>query len=300
MAIGAALLGGVMQASAANKAAKAQKQAANSQLKLQERMYDESVERMAPWVSGGQTAQDAMLSMLGLGDAPMVGGTRTPLAVETYNIPGTERRFEPARGDRGDGRWVEGTGARTGYRVGGQEFGTLAEAQEYADANATTTGGSEWSWQADPGYQFRLGEGVNALEAGAAARGGLNSGSAMKALQKFGQDYASNEYNNVYNRLAGVSNSGLSAASMGNAAGQNYATGAGNALSAYGNASAAGSIGVGNAINSGIGNALGVWQYQRNMPQPRTDGADAWGGGVNGNGSWANGLFGGSGLGSFW
>lgn len=299
MAIGAALLGGVMQASAANKAAKAQKQAANSQLKLQERMYDESVARVAPWVSGGQTAQEAMLSMLGLGDAPTVGGTTTPLTVETFTRPGEAGYYTEPRGDRGDARWVPATAAGTGYRVGGQEFGTLAEAQEYADANATTTGGSEWSWQQDPGYQFRLGEGVNALEAGAAARGGLNSGSAMKALQKFGQDYGSAEFGNVFNRLAGVSGTGLSAASMGNAAGQNYATGAGNALSAYGNASAAGAIGVGNAINSGIGNALGVWQYQRNLPQPRTDGAGSWGG-VNGNGSWANGLFGGSGLGSFW
>lgn len=52
----------------------------------------------------------------------------------------------------------------------------------------------------DPGYQFRLKQGQGALESSAAARGGLNSGATMKALQRYGQDFASNEYQNAYNR----------------------------------------------------------------------------------------------------
>ncbi len=35
-----------------------------------------------------------------------------------------------------------------------------------------------------------------------------------------------------------------------------------------GNAQAAGYIGSANAINSGIGNALGIWQYQNQIGQP--------------------------------
>lgn len=57
--------------------------------------------------------------------------------------------------------------------------------------------------QNDPGYQFRLQQGQKALENSAAARGGLLSGGTGKALQQFGQDYASNEYGNVYNRALG-------------------------------------------------------------------------------------------------
>jgi hypothetical protein len=54
--------------------------------------------------------------------------------------------------------------------------------------------------QNDPGYQFRLQQGQQTLENSAAARGGLLSGGTGKDLQAFGQNYASNEYANVYNR----------------------------------------------------------------------------------------------------
>ena len=39
----------------------------------------------------------------------------------------------------------------------------------------------------DPGYGFRLSEGQKALDRQAAARGGLISGGALKAAQRFGQ-----------------------------------------------------------------------------------------------------------------
>lgn len=54
--------------------------------------------------------------------------------------------------------------------------------------------------QNDPGFQFRLQQGQQALENSAAARGGLLSGGTAKALDRYAQDYASNEYQNVYNR----------------------------------------------------------------------------------------------------
>lgn len=54
--------------------------------------------------------------------------------------------------------------------------------------------------QNDPGYKFRMAQGEGALENSAAANGSLLSGNTLEAQQKFGQDYASNEYNNVYQR----------------------------------------------------------------------------------------------------
>lgn len=54
--------------------------------------------------------------------------------------------------------------------------------------------------QNDPGYQFRLDQGKQALENSAAARGGLLTGNTGEALSRYGQDYASSEYGNVYNR----------------------------------------------------------------------------------------------------
>lgn len=52
----------------------------------------------------------------------------------------------------------------------------------------------------DPGYAFRMSEGMKALENSAAARGGLLSGATMKGIQRYGQDMASQEYMNAFNR----------------------------------------------------------------------------------------------------
>lgn len=55
--------------------------------------------------------------------------------------------------------------------------------------------------QMDPGYAFREQQGMQAVNRTAAAQAGLQSGSALKAAQRFGQDMASQEYGNAYNRF---------------------------------------------------------------------------------------------------
>jgi hypothetical protein len=55
-------------------------------------------------------------------------------------------------------------------------------------------------FQADPGYAFRMSEGMKGLERSAAARGGLLSGSTLKGIQRFGQDLGSQEYQNAFKR----------------------------------------------------------------------------------------------------
>lgn len=100
----------------------------------------------------------------------------------------------------------------------------------------------------DPGYGFRLSEGLKALERSAAARGGLLSGGTGKALTRYGQEAASQEYGNAfnrglteynalrareseeYNRLAGLAGVGGTTAQQLTSAGQNYSTSAGNLL----------------------------------------------------------------------
>lgn len=100
----------------------------------------------------------------------------------------------------------------------------------------------------DPGYGFRLSEGLKALERSAAARGGLLSGGTGKALTRYGQEMASQEYGNAYNRalteynalrqreseeynrLAGLAGVGGTTAQQIGAAGQQYGQQAGNLL----------------------------------------------------------------------
>lgn len=52
----------------------------------------------------------------------------------------------------------------------------------------------------DPSYQFRLQQGVNALDKSASSRGMLLSGAQQKAVDEYGQNLASQEYANAYNR----------------------------------------------------------------------------------------------------
>jgi len=128
-------------------------------------------------------------------------------------------------------------------------------------------------FQADPGYGFRFDQGQKALERSAAARGGLISGNTGGALQQFGQGLASQEYQNAFNRyqtersarlnplqsLAGV---GQTSVNQLGAAGQNYASGMGEALGAGAQARASGYMGTANAIGGGIGQYMGYQQGQ--------------------------------------
>jgi hypothetical protein len=54
----------------------------------------------------------------------------------------------------------------------------------------------------DPSYQFRFDQGMNAVNAGSAASGMLNSGNRMLALENYGQGQASTEYANQFSRLS--------------------------------------------------------------------------------------------------
>lgn len=119
----------------------------------------------------------------------------------------------------------------------------------------------------EPGYQFRLGEGINALNKTAAARGGLMSGRALAEATRYGQDYASNEYNNAFNRYYTQRNQmlnplqsllGQAQTSAGNvgAAGQDYATRAGETIQGAANARASGYVGGANALGSALSGAV--------------------------------------------
>jgi hypothetical protein len=129
-------------------------------------------------------------------------------------------------------------------------------------------------FKADPGYAFRMSEGMKALERSAAQRGGLLSGSTLKATQRYGQDLASQEYQNAFNRyqaertgtlnpfqaLAGTAQS--SANTLGQQAGAFGNAMASNIIGA-GNAQAAGQIGQANAFSSGLGQGINFYQNQQ-------------------------------------
>lgn len=96
------------------------------------------------------------------------------------------------------------------------------------------------------GYNFQLGQGINAVNSSASAKGLLNSGGTAKALTQYGQNLASTGFNNYLNQLASLRAGGENAlgrvANAGSTAGGNAAQ----SIIAGGNA-------MSNAINGGLG-----------------------------------------------
>lgn len=154
-----------------------------------------------------------------------------------------------------------------------------------------------FNYQADPGYAFRMKEGMNAMNATAAARGGLISGNALKAGQIYGQEMGSQEYGNAFNRylsnranaqntfqmnrnnlldplkfLTGIGQAGASnqAANVGN-----YGTANAANITGAANAQAAGQIGSANAYSNAIGQGVGQYNYNSmlNRFAPQTQSA---------------------------
>lgn len=173
-------------------------------------------------------------------------------------------------------------GLGTGGTANGSGVGQGSLLTPYGQSFTAPTGLTE---QNDPGYQARLQLGQTALEKSAAARGSVLTGGTAQAENQAAQDYASNEYGNVYNRaltdyttnynayntdqtnqynkLAALSGAGLSAgttaATLGQSAANSQAgtvTGTaaqqGQDLTNAGAATASGYVGAGNAYSQGI------------------------------------------------
>lgn len=128
-------------------------------------------------------------------------------------------------------------------------------------------------FQADPGYGFRMSEGMKALERSAAARGGLLSGATGKALTRYGQEMGSQEYQNAFNRYQAERQARLnplqSLAGVGQTASQQLAGQAGQfgsnlaeTIGAGAQARASGYMGAANAITGGLGQYMNYQQGQ--------------------------------------
>lgn len=138
------------------------------------------------------------------------------------------------------------------------------------------------NYQNDPGYQFRMQQGVQALQNSAAARGDLLSGNTLQSLLQLGQGLGSEEYQNVYNRalssygtnaqnyytgqqntyqrLMGLGSMGLQATGMADQARQAYQGlygGAMNMSNQGAGAQAAGIMGSANQWQNALGGATG-------------------------------------------
>lgn len=137
-----------------------------------------------------------------------------------------------------------------------------------------------------PGYQFGLDQGMQAMQRRTAAMGGRVSGQALKAASRYGTDYATTGYNAEYqrrqdrlNRLASLAGIGQPATGASAQAGQSMANNVGAATIGAGDAAGASRVAQGN-IWGNQGNQLAAL-YMRNQ-QPRYGGGASFGSNLDG------------------
>jgi hypothetical protein len=191
--VGAAAIG----ANAAGNAASTQANAAeqNEQLEaeqgqeglsLEEQQNQQDQANLEPFLQGGTNAEATLQYLLGLGPrTPGPGGTTTGTG-QTLSIPGVSGTVN-----------VPGVTSTTGTastNLGA--YGSLMSQYPGGTFQAPTAQQAAES----PGEQFALQQGEGAINASAAANGSLLTGGTMNALDQYGQNLATTDYNNVYNQ----------------------------------------------------------------------------------------------------
>jgi hypothetical protein len=188
-AIGAvgSVAGGVLGAQAAKSSAETQADAAREANQLLAQMYLQNRADLAPYREAGYASLGELRELTG-----------TPLTTDPYEAPAaldpSGYAFDPAQ--------YAFQAPVQALDPAQYAFQAPVQALNPADYAFTATTGQQ-VLDDDPGYQFRVSEGRKALDAQAAAKGGLISGGALKAAQNYGQQLASQEYGRAYERGLG-------------------------------------------------------------------------------------------------
>jgi hypothetical protein len=148
----------------------------------------------------------------------------------------------------------------------------------------TMNGGTDYAarlpaLEQTPGYQFRLNQGIQALDRSASAKGTLLNGGYQKDLMEFAQGLASTEFDREFGRNSSLADLGMRAAGAQGAYGTSYSNDLTNLTTGAGNAQAAGTAASGNAWGGtlqglgSLGMQAGLYNWLR--PQPPMGGGGA-------------------------
>jgi len=256
------------QANAAGDAGALSLQAQMASIDEQRRQYNQTRTDLAPYRETGQNALSQYSALFGIGRG--VADPNTPEFID--------QRYQT--GTRGTGVYEQGQPAQVGDGDSGFEeveimepiYGTRqVKNPDYVRGDGLLSSDEMQAardrFKETPGYDFRMTEGIKALDRSAAARGSLKGGGYGRELQRYGQGIAADEFNNYANRLAGIAGMGQGATTTTATLGQQSANGISNtlmagaqqqggALMAAGTARASGYAGVGNAVQGGLGNYM--------------------------------------------
>lgn len=260
-AVAPSIIGGIM----GDDAADTQAAAGAASIAEQRRQFDLAREDQAPYRKAGGQAVNRLSQMLGLGGTmnPAYSGM-TEAQIRAELLPQFTQKntspfpaYAPFGTNPGGGADAAEQWLYSGVRPPEStvdENALSAAIRERMNQQTGNPVAEQYDFTTDPSYQFRFNEGQKAVNNSLAGRGSFLSGAALKAIQKYGQGAASQEYGAQFNRLSGLAGTGQTSVQNTNALGANAAQGIGNSLEGIGNVNAAASNNWGNMINQGFQN----------------------------------------------
>lgn len=271
---GASIIGGIIGGNSAEEAAETQSDAAaqaaqtnltatRETIAAQERATAQSRADLEPWRTAGAGGLELQQGLLGINP-------------HKDDKPLTYEAWLASKGNATPNNPALRTRSRNSYNayVNREKAAIRRRTAGWSGTTPTSL------MKLDPGYKFRRDEGLRAVDqASAVSRGPGISGATLKELERYGSDYASNEFQNIFSRASSLSGSGLGAATgqanftqAGATNNANTTMAGANNMANYtlqgANAQSAGTIASGNAWSSSINNVADQF-YLRNLLQPQ-------------------------------
>lgn len=264
---GAGILSSKSQSKAANQAATISRDDNAANRSFLEGIYNRNVGYLSPWMRSGETANNAVMELLGYPQA-----TPQPSAFASYPSAGTMPAFSGSQPIYyGGGQTVDGGEFAPSFGYSPYNFSPAPDGQfapamgQGAPPGTVTTPMPQASarsafdaYRGSTGYDFRFGEGTRALQS--AFSRNLESGAASKAAMRFGQGIASDEFGRYIDLLRGQSQMGMGSASALAGVGQQYGNTVTAGNTAAANAAANARLYAGNSqanMWSGLGSSFG-------------------------------------------
>jgi hypothetical protein len=204
---------------AAGKAADATAQTARENNALTREIFGQNQQMLNPYVQRGNAAGNTLNAMLG------IGGTQQQMPQQ--QMPGNMGAMQPGQiGAMNPGGYNAQNPAQ--YRNAMLDSYPMQDGQpqQPLPAQATMQQANPMDafrqYIANSDYGFQFGEGSNRVNSGYAGAGTLQSGAAMKDMERFRQDLQSGYRGEFMNALGNQQGVGLSGASALAGVGQNY------------------------------------------------------------------------------
>lgn len=238
------------QAKGAKRGAQAISDASDAATALQRETYYDQRALLAPSITAGASARARQMLMQGYSPDEVKRYLMSTAAAVNQGAPGTETRTTPDRYLRGE----NGLEFIPGQTFGGETI-DAPPGEDYSWVDSY-----DWAPQS-PSYQWRFDQGQKAVERSKAAGGDFFSGDTAMALQNYGQNAASQEFEADWRRLGELAGDGTQATGTTvNVAGQ-FGQSAANNTMAAGNARATGYQQAGNAWGNFWQGAAGIPMY---------------------------------------